>query len=160
MPPAMGNISVVDGVAMTSDIMKHILIGYNRHKSQAHALAYELARGTRSTMGLLTKIHSFVRSQIRYQLDPTGWQFIKSPSQTVYDGFGDCKSYSILIASLLRALGIRAAFRFISEQSDRVIRHIYVVAFINNREVVLDACLPALNQESGSITYKKDIHLL
>ena len=60
---------------------------------------------------------------------------------TMPEPSGDCDDYSMLTASMLRALGIPSAFRAIAADASQpdTYSHVYVVAFIDGQELVLDA---------------------
>lgn len=89
----------------------------------------------------------WVKRNIKYILDPQGIQWVKSPARTFSDGFADCKSRSIFIASLLRNLGIQYRYRFVSYSPHPVYTHVYVVAIINGQTYVLDPDMPGFNVE-------------
>ncbi len=50
------------------------------------------------------KIWQFVKKNIRYRKDADGFENVKSPAKTWFDKYGDCKSMSLLIGSLLKNL--------------------------------------------------------
>lgn len=92
----------------------------------------------------LYNVWHFARKNIRYQLDPYNEQFLKTANRTIYDGFGDCKSLSLLIGSILTNLGINADYRFVSySNTDPRQTHVYVIS----NGYVLDACLKNFNEE-------------
>ncbi|MEM1326146.1 MAG: transglutaminase-like domain-containing protein [Bacteroidota bacterium] len=101
------------------------------------------------------RLWRFVRTNIRYVKDRAGHEVIKSPGKTWEDGYGDCKSMSNFIASCLKNLGIPYRYRFTSYERDREIGHVYVLAFIGRRVVVLDAVHHTFDQEV-SFTYVED----
>lgn len=100
----------------------------------------------------------FVKKNIKYVLDPFGKQYIKSPAVTLNDRFADCKSYSIFIESVLRNLGIPCSFRFVSYSTVPTYTHVYVVAIMEGKEVILDCCMSAYNVEKP-YNFKKDISM-
>jgi hypothetical protein len=78
---------------------------------------------------------------------------IKDPRVTWADGYGDCKSFSLFIASLLRCQGIKYKYRFAAyDKEDREPKHVYVIATLNNREVILDAVHDKFDEE---VDYEK-----
>ncbi len=64
---------------------------------------------------------------------------VRTPARLVHDGTGDCKSYSLFTAVILRYLRIKHVFRFASYSPQREATHVYVVAFDGSREIVIDA---------------------
>lgn len=99
-------------------------------------------------------VWNFVKKNIKYVLDPSGTQKLKTASRTWYDKFGDCKSYSLLIGSLLQNLGIKAKYRLVSYSDMDIPTHVYVVT----DKYVLDCCLPAFNIEK-KYNFKRDIDM-
>lgn len=105
-------------------------------------------------------IFDFVYTQILYKIDNVGEQVIKSPSQTVFTGFADCKSFSLLIGSILKNLKIPFVYRFTTYSKDRaknkLVSHVYVVVKDKNQEIIIDAVWGIFNNEKPYL-YKKDI---
>ncbi len=93
-------------------------------------------------------IWQFLKSEIQYDLDPEGKQLVKSPGRLwdmnkrgllKYHG-GDCKSFSVFIASCLRNLNIPYGYRFVSYNSSTIPTHVYVfVPLKNDKEIIVDA---------------------
>lgn len=95
----------------------------------------------------LKNIWRFVHSQIKYKED-NGKQWVQSPGQLVKTGTGDCKSMTIIITSLMTNLGIPWIFRvaFYDRQKPNL-GHIYPVAFIDYKEVIVDAVHDRFDEE-------------
>jgi hypothetical protein len=130
----------------TTDIINVVVQDYKDNRHQVKQLAQTLKGKT--VLETASNVHAFVRNNIRYQLDPAGKQFSKTPSRTIADGFGDCKSYSILAASLLHNLGIKHGLKFVNySNAHNNPTHVYVVAFDGNTPITVDACLPHANSE-------------
>ncbi len=64
-------------------------------------------------------IYFFVRDNINYVNDPVKFEFVKEPLYTLEVGAGDCDDHAVLLASLLRSVGIQTKFVFIPQ-------HVYV----------------------------------
>lgn len=139
----------------TQDIINTVLFANKRPEHLADTK--ELAKTLKGKTDLETahNIWKFVKTNIKYILDPIGEQYIKAPNKTLSDGFGDCKSRSVLITSLLSNNGIKNGYRFASYHLTRPISHVYVIANINNQIIVLDADMNSFNQEK-KYTLKKD----
>lgn len=101
------------------------------------------------------RLWQFVRTNIEYQKDKAGHEVIKSPGKTWEDRYGDCKSMSNFIASCLKNLGIPYRYRFTSYDKDKEIGHVYVIAFLGSRIVILDAVHHSFNAEVP-FTYVED----
>lgn len=97
----------------------------------------------------LEKIWRFVRKNIRYRRDASGRELVKSPGATWRDGYGDCKSMSVFVASLLRNLGYSYFFRVARYDAAYPEQgHIYPVVILpNGDQVIVDAVNPRFNQE-------------
>ena len=89
-------------------------------------------------------IFDFFKKNIKFIEDQNGIQDIKSPSRLILDKYGDCKSFSICIGSILWHLGIPFSFRFASYDNVNI-THVYIVAYKN---VIIDATLPHFNYEN------------
>ena len=99
----------------------------------------------------------FVRSNIKYKLDPLNYQYLKTPARTWHDKYGDCKSYAIFLCSLLKNQGIKCLYRFVSFSNTPDYTHVYVIALDeNNKYIYLDACLPDFNTQK-KFNYNKDV---
>ena len=110
-----------------------------------------------SVYDILNAIWKFTKKEINYKVDPKGEQFIKTPSVIWAHREGDCKSYSLLIASLLQNLKIPYVYRFVSYSPINNYTHVYIKAG-NNLEYTLDCCMSEFNKEK-KFTYKKDIDM-
>lgn len=140
----------------TIDIQKEILDTFHASKDQAKAFAPAL-RGRNNT-DTCRNVWTFVNTYIRYRIDPPGEQFVKTPARTFADKFGDCKSMSILAASLLYHLDIPAAFRFSSYRTGDF-THVYVIAYPNGldgRQCAIDAVLNCFDTEKPYLK-KQDV---
>lgn len=105
----------------------------------------------------LKKLWHWVRHEVRYQEDPVGTQDIKHPYRTYAErktGTADCKSKTVFIYFVCRALDIPCFIRFVSYWDDKAvvfeksrgnqvdygqIGHVYPVAVLGGQTVVLDA---------------------
>lgn len=64
------------------------------------------------TNGEIRALHAFVRDHIRYTNDIRGVETLQTPRVTLETGVGDCDDKSMLLASLLEAIG--RATRFVA----------------------------------------------
>lgn len=58
-------------------------------------------------------IYYFVRNNIEYVADPLGFEYVEDPKEVLYTKGGDCESGTLLLASLLGAIGIDYELVFI-----------------------------------------------
>ncbi|MBD3310362.1 hypothetical protein GF351_04030 [Candidatus Woesearchaeota archaeon] len=55
----------------------------------------------------------FVRDELDYVSDPNAYEYVKPPALSIISGGGDCDDASVLLASLLEAVGIETRFAFV-----------------------------------------------
>lgn len=102
----------------------------------------------------LRQMHSDIRRRIKYIKDPSGDQFLKHPTRTWKDGYGDCKALSIILYHCLKVLGIHSFIRFASYVPSGQIGHVYNVALLNGQLVPIDLCLPSFGVEEKATKTK------
>jgi hypothetical protein len=68
-------------------------------------------------------IFYFVRDNFQYVSDPTAFEYVKSPKESLAVKGGDCDDAAVLLANLLEAVGIMTRFVFIPQ-------HVYVEAWL------------------------------
>ena len=128
----------------TDDIIETIL--YADGKSRGFVLAgVDCLRGP-SEYDTLRNVWRFVKYNIRYRADRPGHERIKSPGALFASGYGDCKSFSVAIGAMLRALGIPFRYRFAAYDSGDY-SHVYVVADGVRGPVILDAVYEEFDEE-------------
>ncbi len=140
----------------TADIIKVIEIAdkLEAEKRNVKKLA-QILRGS-NELETCRNIWTFVRKNIKYKADVENYERVKVANKTIFDGYGDCKSFSILEASLLRELGIKAKYRFVSWEQNADITHVYIVAILRGgEEVIMDAVHTRFNEEVR-YAYKKE----
>lgn len=124
----------------TSDIIRVVMMAYDIESDpQIYELAEKLKGST--TVETCKNIWKYLVDNIRYAADSDGdrGEMVRTPARLVHDGTGDCKSYSLFTAVILRYLRITHVFRFASYSERREATHVYVVAFDGKREIVIDA---------------------
>lgn len=86
-------------------------------------------------------VFGYMVKRTYYKLDNNGVQMIKSPARLIDDGCGDCKSYTMFIASCLHCLGIPCIVRFVNFDGGAQYTHVYPVAIDEyGQEIPMDAC--------------------
>ena len=109
----------------TSDIIKVVMMAYDiENDPQIEVLARKL-QGKNNT-ATARNIWQYLIDNINYRAD-VGKQEIKSPARLINDRAGDCKSYSLFTAVVLRWLNIPCVFRFVSYGKTQEATHVYVV---------------------------------
>lgn len=105
----------------------------------------------------LRNVWKFVKRNVRYKADSRGKEVVKSPAALFTIGKGDCKSFSITEAALLRALGFKGIrYRFAAYNGGRDVTHVYVVVKSGGQDVILDAVYEEFDAEHR-YTWKRDI---
>lgn len=103
----------------------------------------EEAAGRGSRLKQAKALFDVIRAKVNYVPDPVGCEMTKSPSVIVGEihsrGYAaeDCDGQACLSYTLLKSIGIPAVLRVIW-LGDPMPQHIYVVAFIDGREVAFD----------------------
>lgn len=144
----------------TEDIIKEILRVYRKYLPQLKEFSKNFQVPCKCPVKVAEKIWWFLKQNLCYQKDPKGVQYIKSPARALHDGFGDCKTFSIVAMSILHHLGIKAFFRFTTYNPDRNYHHVYVViphGNDENDEIKLDATWHSFNSEKLPYIKKLDV---
>jgi len=139
----------------TTDIMHEVVDCFKDSHTQVADFASQL-KG-RTVEDTCNNVWSFIKHNITYKIDPAGVQWIKTPARLWSDKNGDCKSFSVMAASLLAHNGITPTFRFTSySRLDNTPTHVYVVVKQpNKKEIIIDAVYTGFNQQKP-YTFKKD----
>ena len=131
------NILLMSG--LNSDVIAMWKECYSRFKDQPQDIVREL-RG-KSVDEACEKIFGYMVANTHYRLDDDGVQMIKSPGRLISDGCGDCKSYTMFIASCLHCLNIPCIVRFVNYDGGNQYTHVYPVAIDEmGNEIPMDAC--------------------
>ena len=126
---------------LNSDIVKCWQQCYEQFKEQTQDIVSDLKYSGASRDELCQAIFGYMINHTHYQLDREGEQLIKSPARLLKDGCGDCKSYTMFIASCLHCLGIPCKVRFVNFDGGTQYTHVYPVAIDENgNEIIMDAC--------------------
>ena len=140
----------------TDDIVTTILRMDAQADKHIDVQAAQCLRGA-DEYATLRNIWRFVKSNIRYQTDRPGREVVKSPAALFEMKKGDCKSFSISEAALLRALGFKGIrYRFASYGTDKTVTHVYIVCKLDGKDVILDAVHSKFDDEVP-YSWKKDI---
>jgi transglutaminase-like putative cysteine protease len=107
-------------------------------------------------------IFIFIKNAVPYVKEPGNNQTAKTLPRILADAKkygGDCKHYATIAASLCKSLGIKCKLRLISQHfNSKTPNHIYCVAIINGKEVIIDPVLKNFDTEAR-YNYKYDINI-
>lgn len=128
------------------DIIKVILFADQMGREFTQQFAEQLRGPTE--MKTLENVWDFVKDNIRYQVDKSGHEKIKSPGATWKDKYGDCKSHTVLVGSLLHNLGFDFNYKLVFfDPAFPQLGHIYSVVKLNGRDVIIDTVNKKFNKE-------------
>lgn len=128
---------LVNPKGYTMDIVNAVLDCYDKNRQTVPSELIYLCSECDDDRELCDFIFNWVNENIEYKVDPSGEQWIKTPARLIDDGVGDCKSFSILICSILTTFGIKNMFRFVAYKG-KDYQHVYPVAIIEDREFPID----------------------
>jgi len=119
----------------------------------------KLSKQFESSYDGLRDLYDFVKSNFTYRIDPDGGQWIQTPAVFWHlSRIGDCKSFTVFIASVLHHMGLPYLIRFVSYDDSKTPSHVYPVAILDGKEVILDAVYWGFDREDR-YSYKKDFVL-
>lgn len=96
----------------------------------------------------LRNVWEYVRQNVRYRADTRGHEVVKSPGALFQVGVGDCKSFSVAVAAILRALGYpNVYYRFTGYRSQGDYTHVYVVVKFSDATIAVDSTYQYFNNE-------------
>lgn len=140
-----GKYNIIHKNGSLSDIIKTLL----KVDKTPEAIEQTEAVKVDKTKSGLKQLYNYVKSEIRYKLDPRGKQYIKTPSRTYWDGFADCKSLTLFITSVLDNNNIPYIIRFTGYNTDarNQLSHVYPIALIGGQKIILDTVHHTFNEE-------------
>lgn len=125
------------------------------HESTVPQIAAKVVAGATSYKDAMQRIYGYVNSLITYRQDPPDQEFIKSPCRllrekaAVGSAYDDCDGYSVMIAAMLRAAGIRSGYMAVSnlklsKHADPSLDHVFAIGYDKDNEswVPLDPVAP------------------
>jgi len=137
----------------TSDIITAILYQDGRSAEFVNMAQLDCLRGA-NDYETCRNIWHFTKKSIKYRADRTGHERVQSPGALMASRVGDCKSFSVLEGSLLRAFGIRFCYRFTSYSLFGDFSHVYVVATLaDGQKVVMDAVHTKFDDEVSFVKH-------
>lgn len=82
--------------------------------------------GQKNYLGEIEALHRFVRDSIRYVRDINGVETLHFPEQILEQEYGDCDDKSVLLASLLEAIGHPTRFVAVGFKQPDDYSHVFV----------------------------------
>mgnify|MGYP002780999432 CR=1 FL=1 len=97
----------------------------------------------KDTLGEIRTLFEFVRDRVRYTRDVLDVETLSTPVKTLELAAGDCDDKSVLLATLLEAVGIPTRFVVTGYAQPGVYEHVYVLAMLSDGSFLpLDASEP------------------
>lgn len=144
IPKPKNKKKIVKNIGNTQDIIDSILRLDTTYKSKQFnkfALQFKGENG-------LKRLWSFVKHQIKYKKDSFETSQQLTPPALWDRGFGDCKSKTLFVNAVLRALKIPYLIRFTNYRlGQKNIKHVYTVALIDNKEIPIDTVYRVFGKE-------------
>jgi hypothetical protein len=139
----------------TGDIISAITKSHEKYKPEYKKIALFFKGSNPKQTG--KKLFDFLKTNVRYIIEPGDKQTAKSPAAILAQGHGDCKHYSLFTGGVLQQLRIPFAYRFASYKTfDPQPGHVFVV--INpgtSSEIWIDPVLSTFDYKKP-YTYAKD----
>lgn len=147
IPDPKGKRTVIFQDGDTDDIIEVILMGEQRFGHYGKDFCKWANHEFQATEQGLKKLWEFVHA-IKYEVDPDGIQDIKIPPALYKIGKGDCKSKTLFVNAVLRCIGVPYKIRFTAYGMDTTVKHVYTIADLNGRKIIMDTVYDKFNQEA------------
>jgi len=139
----------------TNDIIRELTSSYYLYSDQGKNIWKQFH--SNDPIKTAKNIHRFLQHNVEYEIEPEDNQTSKSLSRYLNDGFGDCKHYSLAIASILKYMPEydNFCFRFVSyDMFDPSVTHVYVVAKTKDGQTISIDPLQDFNYEKKFYFHK------
>ena len=142
-----------------SDIIKVFFAEYEKAMQQGKKIAPIFQKDTFYKSCL--NVWNFVKYGIKYEVDPEGTQTIQLPSHLLnISKKGDCKSKTLLCAAIISNFNFNGVkpvivIRFVNYENIPAYTHVYLVAFYQGEEIIIDTVWNKFNDQK-LYTTKKD----
>ena len=140
----------------TNDIIRELTNSYNLYSDQGSYIYSDFYDD--DPIKTAKNIHKFLKNNLEYEIEPEKQQTSKSLTRYLNDGYGDCKHYSLAIASILKFMPKydKICFRFVSyDMFSPSVTHVYVVAKTKEGDEIKIDPLQDFNYEK-KFYFKKD----
>jgi hypothetical protein len=153
LPRPDGKSKVIKRFQKVSDIVELLLIADLQNSVYKNILSSYFSTGNK--LKDIRAAYNYALANIQYLKEGT-LQTAKTIPAILNFGFGDCKHFSLFLASCCRALSIPYKFRFTSyNKYDSEATHVYIVANVYGKELILDGVLKVFGAEKP-YQYKYD----
>lgn len=152
IPKPENTTKVVKKLGDTQDIIESIIRVDQKYRSK------EFDRFARQfdTKDGLKRLWDFVKHQIEYKKDDFDKSLQLTPAALWKKKSGDCKSKTLFVNAVLRALNVPYIIRFTSySATNKDVKHVYTVAVIDGKEIPIDTVYKVFGKEK-KYKYKKD----
>jgi len=151
--PAPAYVDVINHIDGTNeDIISVLEKNYRPSAAQAKNFAQRFKGSSRKEIAF--NVWKFLKDNVRYKADGRR-QKIKYISRLLADGVGDCKSFTLAEASILKHF-MPIGFRYVSYSNNRTPSHVYLIAKDESGNVFpVDAVWNEFGTEKN-FTYKID----
>ena len=122
----------IDGVKETLTIMRRVVRAYKK-SPELIALAHIITNFVpfKNVKQEAIALFNYVRSNIRYVMDPVDVELVMTPDRLIEMGSGDCDDMATLLATLLECIGIRSRFVAVGFTPGEL-SHVYVEGLIGD----------------------------
>lgn len=148
-------------------INKDIIIAVNSSFIDAVKQTKNISNQFKGSTPLKTceNIWNFLKNNILYLKDPEGYQFIKQPRKFLKDRSGDCKSFSLFTAAVLKNIYPKANIylRYASYNDNNIPTHVYTIYQDEKGLIIIDAVYKWFNKQKEykfKIDYKMKVYTL
>ena len=148
-------------------INKDIIIAVNSSFIDAVKQTKKISNQFKGSTPLKTceNIWNFLKNNILYLKDPEGYQFIKQPRKFLKDRSGDCKSFSLFTAAVLKNIYPNANIflRYASYSTNNIPTHVYTIFQDEKETIIIDAVYKWFNKQKEykfKIDYKMKVYTL
>jgi transglutaminase-like putative cysteine protease len=132
------------GIADTLNRMVKLVREYRRNPT-VRQLAVEIRQAARvpskDWLGEVRALHRFVRSYITYVRDVRDVETLQTPLHTLQNRAGDCDDQSLLLASLLEAIGHPTKFVAMGFSTPEQFSHVLTETLIGTRWIPAETTL-------------------
>lgn len=132
------------GIAQTITVMQSLIdrgAVDPQIREQALGIVRQASASSRDSQAEIAAIFWWAKTHMRFQKDVSGGEYVCSPQYLLRTMAGDCDDYTVLIGSLLKAIGIPTRIVTIAadrEEPDRL-SHVYLEASGGGAWTPLDA---------------------
>lgn len=160
---ASGKVFLENADAINSDIINVINRRFNEAYQEVRPIAKNFYGGSRSNICYDTckNVWEFLKNEIKYKRDSSEAQILRLPKRFLHDRTGDCKSYSLFTAAVLKNIfpEAKVKLRYAGYvRGENIPTHVYCVVNCNGDEIIVDGVYKYFNQEKP-YAYKKDYEM-